>query len=290
VKVHITGYKGQLGMEMTSQLKNAGKGYELILTGIDELDITRIDSVVSYVNKTKPDIIINCAAYTAVDNCETNADTAYRINAIGPRNLAIAAAQIGARLVHISTDYVFNGEGIKTIDGSIRPYNEFDCPDPCTVYGKTKYEGELFVQRINPRSFVIRTAWLYGEGSNFVRTMLRLSRENETVRVVNDQFGSPTSTRELARLIMALMGTDNYGLFHGTCEGQCSWYEFTKEIFRLKGIETEIIPVTSEEFIRPAKRPGYSVLDNYMLRLTTEHRFNDWKDELKAYLLSKYNI
>ncbi len=283
MKVLITGSKGQLGLEVASQL-NKRSGFDLVLTDLTELDITRIDSVMQAIKEIKPEVIINCAAYTAVDNCETNVDTAYRINAIGPRNLAIASLETGSRLVHVSTDYVFKGDGIKDIKGGIRPYNEFDQPDPQTVYGSSKLEGELCVQKTNPKSYIIRTAWLYGEGSNFVRTMLKLSEQNESVRVVNDQYGSPTSTRELARMIISLMCTDNYGVFHGTCEEQCSWFEFTEEIFRLKGIGTKVIPVTSEEFLRPAKRPKYSVLDNYMLRLTTNHRFNDWKTEIKAYL------
>lgn len=283
MNVLITGSKGQLGLEITSQL-NAKKSLNVFLTDMAELDISDIDSVMNAVREIRPSVIINCAANTAVDNCETDMDNAYRINAIGTRNLAIASLETKAKLVHISTDYIFDGEGVKDISGSIRPYNEFDSPNPQTVYGKTKYEGELFIQRTTPFHFILRTAWLYGEGNNFVRTMLKLSKERDIVKVVHDQYGSPTSTRELARAILMLMDTDNYGLFHGTCEGQCTWFEFTKEIFRLEGIKTEIKPVTSEEFPRPAKRPKYSVLDNYMLRLTTNHVFNDWKDEIKTYL------
>jgi dTDP-4-dehydrorhamnose reductase len=283
MNILITGSKGQLGLEISSRLFER-KDASVFLTDEAELDITDIESVIKTVKKIKPSIIINCAAYTAVDKCETDVDIAYKVNAIGPRNLAIASLETKARLVHISTDYVFDGEGIKDAAGNNRPYIEFDEPNPQTVYGKTKLEGERFVRSITPYHFILRTAWLYGEGNNFVRTMLKLAKENDAVNVVNDQYGSPTSTRELARTILAVMDTDNYGVFHATCEGQCTWYEFTQEIFRLKGIKTKIQPVTSEEFPRPAKRPKYSVLDNYMFRLTTKHWLNNWKDEIKTYL------
>jgi len=283
VKILITGSKGQLGIEAAKQLSLNDK-IELILTDIDELDITNINTLIPFVRDQKPLVIINCAAYTAVDDCESHADLAYKVNAIGPRNLAIASLDIGAKVVHISTDYVFNGEGILNREGISRPYNEFDQPEPRTVYGKTKYEGEMFVRSINPRNFIIRTAWLYGEGNNFVGTMLKLSRERNQIKVVDDQHGSPTSSGDLAKMICYLIETDNYGLFHGTCEGECTWYEFSKEIYRLAGVKTDVIPVTSEEFPRPAKRPKYSVLDNYMLRLTSSFTFHHWREEISDYL------
>lgn len=282
MKILITGSKGQLGLEIISQLKY--RNMELFLTDIDELDISDIDAVNTIVKRIKPDVIINCAAYTAVDDCEKNLDIAYKYNSIGPRNLAIASLETKVKLVHISTDYVFDGKGIKDVSGNTRPYIEYDMPAPQTVYGKTKYEGELFVQRITPFHFILRTAWLYGDGKNFVKTMLNLSRTKDAIQVVNDQHGTPTSTRELARAIAALINTDNYGLFHSTCEGQCTWYELACEIFRLKGIRTKVEPITTEEFPRPAKRPSFSVLDNYMFSLTTNHIFAEWQDELKLYL------
>lgn len=283
MKILITGSKGQLGIEITKKLRENEKN-DLILTDLDELDITNIDSLMPFIRDLKPYVIINCAAYTAVDECESHSDLAYKVNTIGPRNLAIASSDIGAKMVHLSTDYVFNGIGIHGDLGTIRPYNEFDKPDPNTIYGKTKYESELIVKDINPRNFTIRTAWLYGEGNNFVRTMLKLSKERDQLKVVNDQHGSPTSTKDLSRMICYLINTDNYGLFHGTCEGECTWFEFTKEIYRLMGVTTEVIPVASEEFRRPAKRPKYSVLDNYMLRLTSNFTFHHWKDEISDYL------
>lgn len=283
MKILVTGSKGQLGLEIAYQLKGK-KDVELFLTDINELDISNHNSVSKVVREVKPNIIINCAAYTAVDNCETETDSAYRINTIGPRNLAIASLEVKSKLIHISTDYVFSGEGAKDKDGNIRPYNEFDPPDPNTLYGKSKLEGEQFVQRIAPFHFIFRTAWLYGEGNNFVRTMLNLSKERDVIKVVNDQYGSPTSTSELAKAVIITMNTDNYGLFHSTCEGHCTWFDFTKEIFGIKGIKTKLEPITSEEFPRPAKRPKYSVLENYMFHLTTNHKFTSWKDEIKEYL------
>jgi dTDP-4-dehydrorhamnose reductase len=283
LKVLITGSKGQLGLEVSSQMKFK-KNVELHLTDIDELDISRVDDVITEVRRIDPDLIINCAAYTAVDDCETNQEIAFKINAIGPRNLSIAALEVNARLVHISTDYVFNGRAISDNRGNIRPYNEFDCPDPQTIYGKSKHQGERFVQNITPYHYILRTAWLYGDGKNFVRTMLDLSKSKDAIRVVNDQYGTPTSTRELTRAILSLVDTDNYGLFHATCEGSCTWYEFTKEIFSIKGIKTRVDPITTEEYPRPAKRPAYSVLDNLMFRLTNGHMFNEWQDELRRYL------
>ena len=183
----------------------------------------------------------------------------------------------GCKLVHVSTDYVFEGNGT-------RPYVEFDMPNPQGVYGKTKLEGENFVRDFADKYFIIRTAWLYGEGKNFVRTMLRLSETNESVRVVRDQVGSPTSAMELARCIRYLLPSHNYGTFHGTCEGVCSWADFAEEIFRLAGKRTKVEKISTEEYGAKVKRPAYSVLDNYMLKLTGEFRFSSWQDALKEYM------
>jgi dTDP-4-dehydrorhamnose reductase len=273
MKVLITGNEGQLGLELTKRLTV----YELIRTGRNELDITNIDAVTDIINSTKPDIIINCAAHTAVDLCETDIDNAYKINAIGPKNLAIASQQIGAKIVQISTDYVFDGE-------MNQHYNEFDATHPQTIYGKSKLIGEQMVATFNPKHYIIRTAWLYGEGNNFVRTMLKLAQTNKTVKVVNDQHGTPTSTVELGKMVEHLMTTDNYGLFHGTCEGECTWYDFATEIFRLAKLDVKVLPVTTEEFPRPAKRPKYSVLDNYMLKLTSDFKFSSWQEAIAQYL------
>lgn len=274
-KILVTGCNGQLGREIQKEYENDGA--MLICTDMGDLDISDNEQVMRYVRDLQPDVIMNCAAYTAVDACENEWDLAYRINAIGPRNLAIAARETGAKLMHISTDYVFEGNAHE-------PYTEFDEVHPVSAYGKTKLEGERFVQQFAERYFILRTAWLYGEGNNFAKTMLRLAESHDEVRVVCDQFGSPTSAAELAKVMHRLEPTENYGLFHATCEGSCSWADFAEEIFRLAGKTTKVTRVTTEEYGSTTKRPAYSVLDNYMLRLTTGARMADWKDALRAYL------
>lgn len=275
-KLLVTGCNGQLGRAINKFYADE-KEYSIVNTDVDKLDITNIDEVEKLVDEVRPYAIINCAAYTAVDACESEFDLAYRINAIGPRNLAIAGTKYGAKLMHVSTDYVFDGTGKE-------PYKEFDPTAPIGAYGKTKLEGENFVKQFAKEFFIVRTAWLYGDGKNFVKTMLRLSETNDTVRVVNDQFGSPTSADELAKAIKMLIPTDNFGVFHGTCEGSCCWADFTREIFRIKGLNTNVIGITTEEYPTPAKRPAYSVLDNYMLRMTTDYKFADWHDAIAKYL------
>jgi dTDP-4-dehydrorhamnose reductase len=281
MKIIVTGSEGQLGREILRQFDKSC--YDITAVDLKELNITVLDEVVAMVREIRPDVVINCAAYTNVDACETDFDNAFRANAIGPRNLSIASKEVNAKIVHISTDYVFGGKGVLT-GNSIRPYVEYDCTYPNTAYGRTKLEGENFVRLFNNKHYIIRTAWLYGEGKNFVRTMLELSQKNGQLKVVHDQRGTPTSTEELTGMIKYLIDTDNYGLFHGTCEGQCTWYEFTKEIFRQKGIATEVIPCTTQEYPRPAPRPEYSVLENYMLKMTSTFMFKEWQQALEIYL------
>lgn len=275
-KIIVTGCNGQLGRAINQELQGR-TDLTFVNTDVAELDITNVDQVLSFVREVKPYAIINCAAHTAVDLCETDLDNAYRINAIGPRNLSIAATDTGAKLIHVSTDYVFDGKGT-------RPYVEFDAPNPQGAYGKTKLAGEQMVKDFADRYFIFRTAWLYGDGKNFVKTMLRLSEDHDTVRVVNDQVGSPTSAKELASAIATALFTDNYGLFHATCEGDCSWADFAREIFRLAGKPTVVEGISSEEYAAKAPRPAYSILDNYMLRLTGGYQFADWHDALTDYL------
>lgn len=283
-KILVTGCNGQLGRAINQEYQNEA---EFINTDVQEmegvtaLDITNVDDVLALVRETKPDVIINCAAHTSVDLCEQQWDRAYRINAIGPRNLSIAASETDAKLIHVSTDYVFDGNGT-------RPYTEFDAPNPDSAYGKTKLEGENFVKAFARKYFILRTAWLYGDGKNFVKTMLRLAESHDTVSVVNDQLGSPTSAVELAKMIHYLEPTENYGVFHATCEGSCSWADFAEEIFHLAGKGTKVQRVTTEEYCRmnpnQAPRPAYSVLDNYMARLTSDFQMADWKDALGEYM------
>lgn len=274
-KILVTGCNGQLGKAIQKEYES--EAVELILTDVADLDITDNAQVLQFVREHKPQVIMNCAAHTAVDLCEEQWDLAYRINAIGPRNLAIAATQTGAKLMHISTDYVFSGDGD-------HPYTEFDPVGPNSAYGKTKLEGERFVQQFAKNYFIIRTAWLYGDGKNFVKTMLKLAGTRDNVSVVKDQFGSPTSAKELAKMMHHLEPTENYGLFHGTCEGSCSWADFADEIFRLAGLPTKVNHITTEEYGSATRRPAYSVLDNYMLRLTTDFRMADWQDAIREYM------
>jgi dTDP-4-dehydrorhamnose reductase len=280
-KLIVTGCNGQLGRAI-NKIYTGSTEYECVNTDVAELDITNIDAVVRFVSEVKPYAIINCAAHTNVNGCETDIDNAYRINAIGPRNLSIAAAKNNAKLMHVSTDYVFDGH-------ATTPYTEFDTPAPKAVYGKTKLAGENFVKEFAKDYFIIRTAWLYGDGKNFVKTMLKLSETHDKVTVVGDQFGSPTSADELAKAIAYLIPTDNYGLFHGTCEGITNWADFTREIYRLAGKSTVVETVTTEEYDKNttgivAPRPAYSVLENYMLKLTTNHMFADWEKAIAEYM------
>lgn len=275
-KIIVTGCNGQLGRAINQELAGNTE-VSIVNTDVAELDITSVDKVLALVREVKPYAIINCAAHTAVDACETDLDNAYRINAIGPRNLSIAATETGAKLIHVSTDYVFDGKGT-------RPYVEFDAPNPQGAYGKTKLAGENMVKDFADRYMIFRTAWLYGDGRNFVKTMLRLAENGDKVRVVEDQVGSPTSARELARAIASQLFTDNYGLFHATCEGNCSWADFAREIFRLAGKDTYVEGITSAEFAAKAPRPAYSILENYMLKLTGGYQFADWHDALDYYM------
>lgn len=275
-KIIVTGCNGQLGREINKFYSNKN-GFEFVNTDVDELDITNIEAVVELAKAEKPYAIINCAAYTNVDGCETNEDIAFKVNTIGPRNLAIAARKVDAKLVHISTDYVFDGT-------KETPYFESDSYNPQSAYGRTKAEAEKMVERFAGKYFIFRTAWLYGDGKNFVRTMLRLSEDHDVVRVVNDQFGTPTSTAELVKAIDSILFTDNYGTYHATCEGSCNWAEFATEIFRLAGKSTKVEGITSEEYGAPANRPKHSILENRMLKAVGGYTFCDWKDAIKAYL------
>lgn len=275
-KMIITGCNGQLGREM-NRLYAGNTDIELINTDVDELDITSIDAVMKLAKEVKPYAIINCAAYTAVDACETNQDIAFKVNTIGPRNLAIAARETGAKLLHVSTDYVFDGT-------KETPYYESDPICPQSVYGSTKAEAEKMVQQMADRYFILRTAWLYGDGKNFAKTMLRLAETNDTVKVVGDQYGTPTSAYELAKGIDSLLFSDNYGLFHATCEGSCNWAEFAAEIFRLAGKDTKVQAITTAEYGAPANRPAHSVLENYMFKMTNGYLFADWHDAIEKYL------
>ena len=276
MKILITGANGMLAKSVKERLE---KGNELICTDVSDLDITDEQAVLKFVQDLKPEYIINCAAYTAVDKAEEVYDLADKINGNGPGNLAKAAKSVGATLVHISTDYVFNGD----LDIS-KSYVEDDKVDPVTVYGKTKLHGEQQVENNTDKYYIFRTAWLYGDGNNFVRTMLKLAKEHDEVSVVSDQHGSPTYAEDLANIIgQAIEKKIPYGLYHSTNQGFTTWYEFTKKIYELANINTKVKPVTSEEFVRPAKRPKNSQLSKEKILaqgITIPH----WEDGLKRYL------
>lgn len=275
MKILITGAKGMLAQAV----KEKGKKEELILTDAQELDITNENMVMQKVGQIKPDYIINCAAYTAVDKAEEEYDLAEKINSLGVENLAKAAKQVGCVLVHISTDYVFNGE----LDIN-QVYTEENQTDPVTVYGITKMHGEEKIIEQNIPYYIFRTAWLYGEGNNFVRTMLKLGKEKEEVSVVCDQHGSPTYAEDLASIIYEAMDKKiPYGIYHATNLGYTTWHDFTKEIFKQAGISCKVNAVTSEEFVRPAKRPKNSMLSKDKL-LVQGITIPMWQEALSRYL------
>ena len=288
MKILITGAIGQLGTEIQRQLKNGGsalgcvperlKNATVIATDVAELDITDRDATIAFVRRHQPDTIISCAAFTNVDGCETNPEAAFKVNAIGASNLAQAAERINARLIHVSTDYVFRGEGDKPLDESERV-------DPKSVYGKTKALGEEYVKNFCHRYFIVRTAWLYGyAGKNFVKTIVNAGKKFGKLEVVSDQLGNPTNAEDLAHHILQLAVSHDYGVYHCTGEGVCSWYEFASEIIRLSGVDATVAPCTSAEYSAKhpaaADRPAWSALENRMLACTVGNHMRDWKEAL----------
>jgi len=253
MKILITGSNGMLGHDLKDVLED---NHELTLTTSKTLDITNKDYVLDFIRENKPDVVINAAAYTDVDGCETNQDTAYAVNGDGVKNLALACKEIDCPLVHISTDYVFNGE-------NTRPWVEDDEIGPISVYGKSKLQGEQAILEILDKFYILRTAWLYGmNGKNFPKTMLELAKNHSEITVVYDEVGTPTYTPDLAGAIAELIETDYYGVYHLTNSGNCSWCEFARYIFEVADVDVKVIPVTASEFARPAPRPHYSVLEN----------------------------
>lgn len=292
ITVMITGCHGQLGNELQSIIKTGASeigaipsqfiGAKVIAVDIDNLDITDADAVSDFVTQNRPDVIINCAAMTNVDGCETDYETALKVNAIGVRNLAMAAKAVGAKFIHISTDYVFSGNGK-------RPYVEGDKIDPQSAYGASKALGEKYAMDFCDKTFVVRTSWLYGYiGKNFVKTVRRVIRNNGSITVVNDQRGNPTNANDLAHHLLKLAVTDEYGIYHCTGAGECSWYDFAVKIAEYSGLGDTVSPCTTEEYNAkynvPTKRPEYSSLRNLALECTVGDEMRNWQDALKEYI------
>lgn len=276
MKVLVTGSNGMLGTDLCGILEN--NGFTVIPMTQKDFDITNLEETLKSIKKYSPDIVIHPAAYTNVDACEENVDLAYQINSIGARNVALACNSIDAAMVYVSTDYVFDGTATE-------PYKEFDQVSPQSVYGKSKLAGENYVRDILSKYYIVRTAWLYGKhGKNFVTTMIDLSTKMEQLKVVNDQNGCPTYTKDLSLAIAQLVRKPAYGIYHLSNSEPTTWYEFTKEIFRQCKINTPVNPCTTDEFPRPAKRPAYSVLDNCSWRLEGFTPLRSWKEALNDYL------
>jgi dTDP-4-dehydrorhamnose reductase len=288
MKVAVIGANGQLGTDLCRALHD----FHIIPLTDADVEIADMASVRKAIVKGKPKIIINTAAYVRVDDCEDEHDKAFSVNALGARNVAVVAQELGAKLVHISTDYIFGGEAqLRTA-----PYTEFDTPVPLSVYGKSKLAGEDFVRHLCLRHFIVRISGLFGvagslgKGGNFIETILKLARERDKLRVVSDQVFSPTYATDLARKIVQLISTDYYGIFHITNRGACSWYEFTVEILKQAGIKTPVVPITSDQYPQKARRPRNSVLDNYHLRLLGMDDMRPWQEALKDYLSARGHI
>ena len=288
MKILITGAKGQLGNEIKSIISKGKseigaipteyKDCEIIATDVDELDITNTAEVLNFVSENKPDVIFNCAAMTNVDGCETAYEVAFKINAIGVRNLSMAAEKTGAKFIHVSTDYVFAGDGTK-------PYVEWDLTNPQSIYGKSKRLGEEYALTFCKKTFVVRTSWLYGYiGKNFVKTMRNLGRTKDEIKVVNDQRGNPTNANDLAHHLLKLGVTEEYGIYHCTGEGECTWYDFAKKIMEYSNLSCKVNPCTSDEFPSPTKRPAFSSLNNLALKCTVGNEMRNWEEALKEYI------
>lgn len=276
MRILVTGVKGQLGYDVVNELEK--RGHTAIGVDIDEMDITDAEAVDRVITEADVEAVIHCAAYTAVDAAEDNLELCRKVNAAGTENIAKVCKKLDLKMVYISTDYVFDGEGE-------RPWEPDDRCDPLNAYGIGKYEGELAVEENLEKYFIIRIAWVFGvNGKNFIKTMLKLGETRDEVSVVNDQIGSPTYTYDLARLIVDMVETEKYGRYHATNEGFCSWYEFACEIFRQAGMNVKVNPVTSDEFPAKAKRPHNSRMSKEKLSENGFERLPSWQDALKRYL------
>lgn len=276
IKVWIAGSNGQIGHALNEVLDPLE--IEVLNTDKDELDITDTEEVLNFGIVNRPDVIINCTGVTDTKLCEEEPELAYRVNALGARNLSIVARKNGAKMVQLSTDDVFDGK-------SKKPYTEFDDTNPLTVYGASKRAGENYVKEFTHKHFIIRSNWVYGKyGHNFVNQVLEAAEKGNTLSVAADQFGSPTSAKDLARMILYLINTNEYGTYHVTCSGVCNRHEFAQEILRLSGKKIELKAVPTEQSDLSAVRPPYAVLDNFILRIIDMYDMPDWKESLEEYM------
>lgn len=282
MKVLVTGVKGQLGHDIVKVCQE--EGIEAIGVDIEEMDITEATQVRKVIVVAKVDAVIHCSAYTAVDQAEDDIATCNKVNAEGTRNIAIVCRELDIKMMYFSTDYVFDGQGEK-------PWRPTDQPAPLNVYGQSKYLGEEAIRDLVDKHFILRISWVFGiNGSNFVKTMIKLGQEREELNVVCDQFGSPTYTYDLAKLVVTMIQSDRYGTYHVSNEGETSWYEFACEIFKLAKIEIKVNPVTSAEFVTKAKRPYNSRMDKSLLDENGFYRLPQWQDALSRYLVEIDNL
>ena len=276
MRVFVTGVKGQLGYDVMNELEK--QGLEGIGVDIDEMDITDADQVNKVIKEAAPDAVIHCAAYTAVDAAEDNEEICRKVNAQGTENIAKVCEELDIKMMYISTDYVFNGQGE-------RPWEPDDEREPLNVYGQTNSEGELAIEEHVKKFFTVRIAWVFGvNGKNFIKTMLNLGKTHDHLTVVDDQTGSPTYTYDLARLLVDMIQTDKYGRYHATNEGLCTWYEFACEIFKQAGMNVSVAPVSSDEYPAKAKRPSNSRMDKSKLTANGFTPLPTWQDALSRYL------
>lgn len=283
LKVLVTGAAGQLGQDVFLLLQH--QGHQVMGCDRQEMDITDLDQCIQVIGEYGPHAVIHCAAHTAVDAAESDIDAAYLINATGSRNVALASEKAGAKLVYISTDYVFDGLGVQ-------PYHEYDNTDPKSIYGKSKRAGEVLVQSLSSKYFIVRTSWVYGKyGNNFVKTMLKLGQEKPMLQVVDDQKGSPTYTVDLARFLLELIQTEKYGVYHASNSDSCTWFEFTQSIFAeaedILGLKftAKLEPCATEQFPRPAPRPRNSVMEHLSIRTNGFEDIRPWREGLRDFLL-----
>ncbi|MDD4370857.1 MAG: dTDP-4-dehydrorhamnose reductase [Anaerostipes sp.] len=275
LKIWISGSNGQIGKAINSVLEPLQ--FEVFNTDKDEVDIADVDEVFRFGEVNRPDIIINCSGVTDMDYCEANPKEAYRVNAIGARNLSIVARKIDAKIVQISTDDVFDGK-------STKPYKEFDTPNPRTVYGKSKLAGENYVKEFTHKHFVIRSTWVYGKGNNYIFDLLEAVKTGKPVAVAADQFGAPTSAKELAKFVLHIVSGREYGTYHATCKGTCSRYAYAKEILKMTGKTAKLKAVPTLESDLTSVRPAYAVLDGFIMDIVHVYEFLSWKESLEEFL------